>query len=257
MKNLQEFMNQFEFNPKKNLFIGTERECHLLNQNGEIIPIAQKVLKGLSPHNGEFTFELSACQLEWRIGPCKDILFLEQELKKKEAVLQCAEKRMHFKRSFSEVAPDDMPLDVYPDPKGRYGRITKHMPKKVLLAACQVIATHIHIGMPNHKIALRTYNRAIKHYDELCKLGDHSNGKRLSIYGIMAPHYQPPPYENWYAFYKKAEKENFINDPRSCWTLIRISRHGTIEFRMFGATEDIDEILEWAALCKNICRESQ
>ena len=254
MKTLKSFTDQYKFDPKRNMFIGAERECHLLDPNGKIVPIASKVLKGLASCNGQFGYELSACQLEWRVGPHKNLSYFAEDLEKSELTLRYAEKRLGFQRSFKEVAPDDMPLDVYPDPTGRYQEITRDMPKKVLSAACRVIATHIHIGMPNPKTALRKYNQAVPHWSQLCKMGDHSNGERLKIYSIMAPDYEPPLYKSWQDFYEKAKLKDFVNDPRSCWTLIRLSKHGTIEFRMFGATEDIDEIIQWTEFCLSICQ---
>jgi gamma-glutamyl:cysteine ligase YbdK (ATP-grasp superfamily) len=108
--------------------------------------------------------------------------------------------------------------------------------------------------MPDPKTALRVYNETIKSLDYLCKLGDHSDGERLKIYSIMAPNCLPPYYENWRAFYDKAIQENFVNNPRDCWTLIRISKHGTIEFRMLGSTQDFGEIIHWARFCHKICQ---
>jgi len=258
MKNFDEFLGQFKFDPEKNLMIGVERECHLVNSDGRIAPIAQKVLSHLGfdsigSNDGHFGYELSACQIEWRAGPCR-LIGLTDNLNRDENILKQAEEKLGFTRSFNEVAPKDMPLDVYPDSTGRYQEITKNMPEEVLLAACQVIATHIHIGMPDHRTALQTYNSTIEHFDELCQIGDHSKGKRLGIYRIMAPNYLPPSYENWRDFYNKAVQEDFTENPRNCWTLIRISVHGTIEFRMFGATEDLNEILYWARLCRKICQ---
>lgn len=258
MKTFEEFIDQFKFNPSRNLFVGIERECHLVNSDGNIVPIAVKVLDHLGfnrtgSNNGHFGYELSACQIEWRAGPCR-LINLTDNLKRDENILKQAEEKLGFTRSFDEVAPEDMPLDVYPDPTGRYQEITKNMPRRVLSAACRVIATHIHIGMPNPKTALRAYNKVIEKIDYLCEIGDHSDGKRLEIYKIMAPNYLSPHYKSWSDFYDKAVHENFTEDPRSCWTLIRISKHGTIEFRMFGATEDLNEILYWACFCRKICQ---
>lgn len=252
MKSLQEFKDQFKFNPEKNLFIGVERECHLLDPDGNISPMAQKVLRRLASNNGQFTYELSACQFEWRIGPCRKSHF-GKYIRESESFLKDAEKRIGFKRSFFELAPEGMPLDIYPDPTGRYQEITKYMPINVLSAACRVIATHIHIGMPNHEIALKVYNKAISRLDELCSLGDHSDGRRLEIYKVMAPNWIPPYYETWADFYNKAIAENFVDSPRSCWTLIRMSKHGTIEFRMFGSTSNLSEIEKWVNICYKIC----
>jgi gamma-glutamyl:cysteine ligase YbdK (ATP-grasp superfamily) len=254
MKDLKKFMSQFKFDKNKGFFIGAERECHLLDLKGNIVPIAPKVLKNLISRNGQFSYELSACQLEWRIGPCENIFGFTRQLENFEIFLRHAEKEVKFRRSFEEVAPEDMPLDIYPDPTGRYQEITKNMPRNILSAACQVIATHIHIGMPDAETALRSYNKAINSLDYFCKIGDHSSGRRLKIYSIMAPDFMPYPYKDWQEFFEKAKKEKFIDDPRKCWTLIRISKHGTIEFRMFGATNNLEEIVHWANLCQKACQ---
>lgn len=259
MKNFKEFLKQFKFDPSKKLLIGVERECHFKDKAGNIVPLAEKVLnylEGLEGYeDGHFGYELSACQLEWRIGPCS-LSELKRKMLKDEIVLKKIEEKLGFSRSFEEVAPENMPLDVYPDPTGRYQRIVKNLPPHVLLAACRVIATHIHVGMPDYHTALKVYNSVIPHLSDLCKLGDHSNGKRLEIYKIMAPNFLPPFYKNWEEFYELSIREKFTDDPRSCWHLIRISVHGTIEFRMFGATENIEEIVNWAKICYKICKIS-
>ena len=146
-----------------------------------------------------------------------------------------------------------MPLDVYPDPSGRYQVITKDMPEEKLRAACRVAGTHIHIGMGSQEKAIRAYNNALRHLDHLCKLGDKSKGERLSIYKIMAPNFKPPVYDSWKDYEVYAKEHGFIDSPRNCWHLIRISIHGTIEFRMFGATPDIHEVIQWAKICYTIC----
>ncbi len=109
----------------------------------------------------------------------------------------------------SEVAPENMPLDVYPDPTGRYQEITRNMPRHILLAACRVIGTHIHIGMPDHETALRVYNSVVPHYMELCEKGNGSFGERLAIYRIMAPDYEPKPYRDWDHFAAVVAEKGF------------------------------------------------
>ncbi len=259
MGNSEEFLQQFNFDPTRNLMVGVERECHLTNKEGEILPLARKVLSHLGYSNnndGVFGYELSACQLEWRVGPCL-ISELRDKLLEREAVLQQAEEEIGFARSFVETAPDTIPLVVSPDPTGRYQRIARDLPKNVLLAACQVIGTHIHIGMPNPQTALKVYNSVIKNCEELSQLGDHSSGKRLEIYKIMAPKYFPPHCNSWQDFYELSVKDGFTKYPRNCWYLIRISIHGTIEFRMFGATADLEEVISWANICRNLCQKAE
>ena len=244
------FCSQFAFTEDGGGLVGVEREAFLL-RDGKIAPIAEEVLRRLPDHT-RYGYELSACQLEDRIGPTSISKLMERLLVNEEEIGR-AEKALGFKRLYQEVAPPDMPLDIYPDPTGRYQRITKDMPHHILSAACRVTGTHIHIGMPNAKAALRIYNKAVLHYEVLCEMGDGSSGERLKIYKTMAPDYQPFQYKTWEAFHAEAVNKGFDEDPRKCWHLIRISKHGTIEFRMFGATHDLNKIVAWATRCHEIC----
>src|SRR3989344_614335 len=247
-----EFAKQFKFNPDKKLWVGVERECFLTNKEGTILPLAQSVLSHFKDET-EFGYELSACQLETRIGPCR-IQYVSRRIQSSEKKLNALENQLGFRRCHNEVAPENMPLDVYPDPTGRYQRITLNMPREVLLAACRAIGTHIHIGMPDFATALRVYNRALSYIPTLCRSGDNSSGRRLEIYKIMEPNCLPPYYNSLVEFYETALANKFDADPRRCWHLVRISIHGTIEFRMFGTTEKIDRVVEWARQCYELCK---
>jgi len=251
---MEDFLGRFNFRPEGAMLVGLERECFLTNSRGVIVPIAFEILQRLK-QNGRFGYELSACQLEDRVGPCqlKDV---REAILENEEEIRAVEGELDFQRLCYEVAPDNMPLDVYPDPTGRYQEIIKKMPQRVLLAACQVIATHVHIGMPDHETALRVYNQVIEHCDRLCQLGDGSNGRRLEIYKIVAPDFRPPAYRDWDEFYQEAQEKNFVDRPRDCWHIIRLSVHGTIEFRMFGATENLDKIINWATECHQLCEQA-
>lgn len=250
---MEVFKKLFSYDPEKALMIGVEREC-FLTQSGNIVPIAPQVL-AILPHDGRFGYELSACQLEERIGPCH-LINVPTALAANEIEIRTAETQLGFSRRYVEIAPDNMPLDVFPDPTGRYQIITANMPREVLLAACQVAATHIHVGMPDHNTALRVYNQVIGHIDYLCALSNHSVNRRLAIYKKMAPDYLPQHYSSWQDYYVEAITKGFAQDPRKCWHLIRLSVHGTIEFRMFDTTADLNRIVSWAGMCRELCRQA-
>ncbi len=260
-----EFRKKFRYNSALAYHIGVERECFIANKNGEIIPQAEQVLVKLSGQNGytvqesrgsytpePYGYELSACQIESRTKPVP-LCNLHEELVQLDARLDWTLKDLGMYAIHTEVGPQEMPLDVYPDPTGRYAKIVKTMPRHVLLAACRVAGTHIHVGMPNHNIALHTYNSVIEQCQQLCAMGDHSEGKRLSIYKEVAQDCWPPRYSDWESFYSVAVKNKFDENPRNCWFLIRLTAHGTLEFRMFGATPSIDRIMDWATYCHRIC----
>lgn len=270
MAELHEFKERFQFNPERAFYVGIERECFLTNCNGAIVPDAPRVLAHIRKHGWNTPLdeadvgvdlervvghELSACQIETRTRPrligdvAAELHWQDRELSRSLANLELA--ALH-----SEVAPDSMPLDVYPDPTGRYARIVETMPREVLLAACRVIGTHVHVGMPDHETALRVYNRVIEECDALCQFGDNSSGERLKIYKVVAPDAVPKPFGSWQSFFETAVEKGFVEDPRKCWTLIRISAHGTIEFRVFGATASIERIDSWARRCHGLCLDA-
>ena len=271
MNGLEAFKSQFRFNPAMAFLVGVERECFTADEHGTIVPAAPAVLEHIrvngwqnpsGPMHGTLVdpgkqvgYELSACQVETRTNPVRlenleaELSYQQQELER--SMLSCG-----FRALYTEVAPDTMPLDVYPDPSGRYATVTASMPREVLLAACQVAGTHIHVGMPDHETALRVYNSVIGETERLSRLGDHTNGKRLAIYRVVAPQCDPKPYQSWDEYHALAKAKGFENDPRSCWTLIRIAVHGTIEFRMFGVTRSAKEIVSWAKECRDLCLEA-
>lgn len=250
---ISEFTKKFNFCEEKKLFVGVERECHLVGESGAIVPMAAKVLENIKDEH--FGYELSACQLESRTDPVQ-LEHLKDALSRNDLIARATLDGLSLGCSHKEVAPFDMPLDVYPDPTGRYQQIVKNMPVEILRAACRVIGTHVHIGMPDHETALQVHNEIICHTGDLVSLGDGSNGERLEIYRIMAPDAIPAAYASWDDFYSMACVKGFEQDPRKCWTLIRISVHGTIEFRMFGTTDDLDTIVGWATRCWKICADS-
>ena len=254
------FMDLFRFDPAKALSVGVEQECFLTDESGTILPFAPRIIAGLPNREDDsllprYGYELSACQLEYKIGPCH-VGSVRDHLVKLEEELKVWEKSLGFKRLHSEVGPEDIPLDVYPDPSGRYQEIVKTMPRHVLLAACRVIGTHVHVGMPDLETALSVYNRVAPQCERLCAKGNGSFGERLEIYRTVAPECDPPQYVDWTGFYQTARAKGFDKDPRKCWTLIRISKHGTIEFRMFGATSSVERIASWVKLCHDLCAKA-
>jgi gamma-glutamyl:cysteine ligase YbdK (ATP-grasp superfamily) len=268
VENLESFKKRFHFNPALAFRIGIERECFITDAKDTIVPDALRVIShvqknGWRCRNAQSNtdpgnllgYELSACQLETRTDPCNAsevmsaLIIPDEGLKNTMAELE-------LRPLYAEVAPDTIPLDVYPDPTERYARITSNMPREVLLAACQVAGTHVHIGMPDHETALKVYNRVTDSCESLCCSGDGSSGRRLEIYRVVAPSREPPVYADWSAFYLAAKRNGFETNPRDCWTLIRLTVHGTIEFRMFGSTDSLERIVHWAHECHRLCLQA-
>ena len=247
MLEIQNFMSKFLFDPAKAGKVGIEIECFLL-RDGVIAPIAAEVLSHID--DADFTNEMSACQLEYRVGPI-DLSEVPQKLQEKDDYLTELEARHNFRRSYQEIILEGMPLDVFPDT--RYLDISSRMPPEVLTAACQVIGLHVHVGLPDHETALDTYNRVVPHTPWLISLGDGSNGARMKAYHLVSPDSMPPQLPSWEHFHEMAVQNGFVGNPRDNWKLIRLTAHGTIEFRMFGSTSDIGRVASIAESCHTLC----
>lgn len=248
-----EFRARFRFRPEWAGLVSVEREC-FLTRGGRVVPIAPEVL-AFTGINGRFGYELSACQLEDRVGPHR-LSEIAEALSQNDELLKRAETELGFKRLFAEVGPEDVPLDVYPDPDGRYARITERLPVSILKAACRVAGIHVHIGMPDHETARLVFNAVINEWKRLLEIGDGSSGERFRLYQIMAPRFDPPSLSSWEGFHRVAVAEGFDCDPRQCYWLIRISPHGTIEFRTFGTTSDNKKTTAFATACRDLCSQA-
>jgi gamma-glutamyl:cysteine ligase YbdK (ATP-grasp superfamily) len=251
------FIQQMQFRPMLTGRVGLEREVFLSTdpEGSLMVPQAMRALKILvdSQYRSHFVPELSACQLEYRTSPVKiddlaeELITLDDDLCKRLAPIG-------LYPVYREVGPADMPLNVYPE--DRYAVISGRMRIEVLRAACRVTGTHVHVGMPDLETAIRVYNHVIEHTDELIELGDGSAGERMRLYRIVSPRCDPFGVDSAQDLYRLAREQGFDSNLRNCWWLIRITRYGTIEFRVFGNTLDIYKVEEWARVCHKLCLEA-
>lgn len=246
MPTIAEFLCLFKFNKDLAGFIGIEREHFLAAQGGILVPKSKEFLNTIA--DPRWTYELSACQVEDRTNPQRDLSAVKLELLENDNNGRAVAEKLGLCLVNLEVAPDDMPLDVYPLP--RYLKIAKWISDAQLLAACQVTGTHLHFGVKNLEEAIELHNKLIPHLEELCRLGDHSAGRRLAKYKEMAKNWMPRPYCCRHDFYETAIAQGFSDNPKNCWHLIRISAHGTVELRMFGVTDNLDDIIFWIEAAK-------
>lgn len=237
------FLSRFRFREDLAGCVGVEREHFVASLMGYPVPQATSFLAAV--HDPRWTHELSACQVEVRTRPHRDLSALKLELLENENIGRHVAKQLDLLLINVEVGDKDMPLNVYPDP--RYLKIAGSIPAERLSAACRVAGTHIHIGVGNMRQAIAVYNSLVPHLEELCRLGDHSAGERLKLYKTMAIDWLPKPYEGVEHFFEVARTHSFEVNPRDCWQLIRISVHGTVELRMFGVTNHVDEVLWWVS----------
>lgn len=235
------FFSQFSLHPQMAGFIGLEREFFLL-KDGLPTPKAPDFLDAMN--DPAWTYELSACQVEYRSTPTNNLATLLTELTSSWRRAKLVAKKIDAHIAVCEVAPATMTTEIYPRDE-RYRVLSMTLPREVLLAACRVTGTHIHIGARDLDHLLRLYNHLASHCGRFAKKGDQSNGKRLELYRVMKPDAEPPQYESLQHFAETAIRQGFYQNPRDCWHLVRMSRHGTVEIRVFGVTEDLDLLMSW------------
>lgn len=242
------FLRQFVFKPELAGCIGIERERLLATPDGVFVPRAKEFLDSI--RDPQWTYELSACQVEDKTTPSNTPQRIWDELKKNDETGFKAGKKLGVNLVTRPVASPDIPLDIYPDP--RYQEIAKCISVDKLRAACRVTGLHVHIGMSDWDEALRVYNCLREEIDFLCRAGDCSGGERLRLYKIMAENWRPPEIKSPEHFFQIAEAQGFDQNPRNCYWLIRISPHGTVELRMFDMIENLYEILGLLVVVRSI-----
>jgi len=243
------------FVPDPNLVghVGVEQEFLLTDGDGRPSPRSARFLACVGPEDaaGQWTYELSACQVEYRTRPQPTLWSLQDDLRcGHEQGAQIAG-AIGCSILCTEVAAATMPLDVYEgDP--RFADSARRMSRKTLLARCRVLGIHVHYGCADLAHAIAVHDALVPYLDCLCAAGDHSKGRRLALYRQTAPAWRPQVYVSVEGFEQAAQENGFDNSLGNSWHLIRISRHGTVELRMFGNTQRIAEILGWVALIKEI-----
>jgi gamma-glutamyl:cysteine ligase YbdK (ATP-grasp superfamily) len=247
---MEKFFRKFGFRPELAGYVGVEREFFLIDPDtGNPVPRSAEFLRRIRGDKA-WTYELSACQVEHRTAPSGDPNSLRADLDRGTDLGREIAESMGCEMSAMSVADEDMPLDVYPD--ARYRKIVGAIPRETLLAACRVAGTHIHFGVRDIDHAIEVHNRLALRLDDLIEAGDKSDGERIRIYRVMAPLWRPVLYDSRKHLFETAQAQGFEENPRDCWNFVRISIHGTVEVRVFGASDDADEVLSWVSLVAQI-----
>lgn len=255
---MKAFLARFRFDPARVGHIGIERESMLM-QGSAPVPRAAEFLRlaeeAGSSGSWNWKYELSACQVETTTSPLVNERDILDSLVGADAEGDALAARLGLRLLRYEVGPENMPLDVYPDP--RYSGMAEKVGEERLRSACRVMGTHIHIGCGSLAEALEAYHRLIPYLGMFCEMGDGSNGERLRLYKSMAPEWKPEPYASEEDFFAAARADGFEKNPRNCHRLVRINPVGTVEVRAFGLAGR-RQVMEWVRevrACSGISRK--
>ncbi len=231
-----------EFNPQFAGRVGIELEGMLILDSGGAVPIVNKKLIGkLQQVGGLNSFvspELSAAQIEIKTSPVPASYAL-YDLQDKLDALRCALRKSGLPQVvFQGLGPENMPLTVYPD-NPRYSTLFQAAPKDVRQFACRAMAFQLHIGVASRQSAIALYDAFVARAEDLIR---EFYSQRLEQYLRYVPYALPQQFSNWQEFenfcFKRKVRcaEQFGN----IHSLVRITKHGTVELRFFDSSLDFE-----------------
>ncbi|TSC94563.1 MAG: hypothetical protein CEN87_404 [Parcubacteria group bacterium Licking1014_1] len=237
--------------------IGVERERFIISRAdgkivsaiGVLLPKVQCVAEERGLPANLFSYELFAGQIEDRTLPCDSLPMLRAALIANDSVMDEVANQNGLAFDFSEFVEENQiaSLEVNPFDQ-RHKNIWQSISPERKLAASIVAAVHIHLAVTEN-VAVQLLNACRKEMIErLTKIGDHSSGRRMVAYTTMAQTDGVPP-----VFSGFREVIKYIDErggEKNVWDLVRYKPStGTIEFRMFGATESVEEVIGYALAC--------
>ena len=244
------FLSQITFRPEWTGYISCEREF-FITEDGVIVPRAHEIIPAINQPD-VFTNELSDCQFEYNAGPVTIDKLREAIIEREEACRRYEEEH-GFKLASIEVAPENMSRDIYP--AKRYEGISERVPADVLLGMLRIAGTHFHVGVSGPEMALRVYNSLVRKLSRFNMLGDNSNGERLRIYRDIVPVWEPVECASLEEYASLLVVDGEIIALGDDYRLVKITHHGTVEVRGFGAPEDLDELTSWGREVHDGCLE--
>ncbi len=238
---------------------GIERERFIVNASGRIVPAIGELLprvhdlaraKGVS--TDLFSHELFAGQIEDRTPPCKTPQEIAGALELNDAIMNVAAHQLGYTLECSEIVDDARFTSLEVNPfDARHQAIWQAIPLERKIAASVVAAVHVHLSVTEEE-AVELLNLCRPEViEKLINIGDHSGRRRITVYKVMAQTEGAPPRFSSYA--NLMEYIDSKGGEKNVWDLVRYKPSTkTVEFRMFGATRDIHEVLGYVEACKAV-----
>jgi len=240
-----------------NTTLGIERERFIISRSdnkivsaiGTLLPKVQEVGENKGLPVGLFGYELFAGQIEDRTLPCDSLSMLMNALIANDSVMDEVASQDGLAFDFSEFVEESQITNLEVNPfDQRHKNIWQSISAERRSAASRVASVHVHLSV-NECRALALLNACRKkEIERLISIGDHSQGRRIETYRKMAETDGIPPQ-----FHNFEDVIAYINDhggEKNVWDLVRYKPSTkTIEFRMFGATASVHEVIEYVKAC--------
>lgn len=236
--------------------IGIERERFIADSEGRIVSAIGTLLPEVWKEAGKqgvpedlFTYELFAGQIEDRILPCRSLDEARESLLRNDRIMSAAASRLGLAYDYSEAVEADRIASLEVNPfDARHKQIWQSISPERRLSASIVAAVHVHISAAEDE-AVRILNVCRPNVvDSLIRIGDHSGFRRINAYRGMAQTDGVPP-----VFSEFSGLMDYIGSKggeKNVWDLVRYKPSTkTVEFRMFGATQSVDEAIGYVNAC--------
>lgn len=250
MTALADFLDLFHWQPERKGRLGLELEC-MVTDGGALVQDGYRRLHHLRtslPQAFELGYELPAAQLELRSSQPVTRDELQQHVQELTKALCMLEEHSGYVLEVRGYIRNAEPeLTNAPE----YSDIRALLPHEALVAACSTSGLHVHVGMATLEEALAAYARACGALPEL--LHAFTSHDRLRAYRAVTPYWEPCAVRSVPELYALAQAQGFATNPKRWWGLIRISRHGTVEFRVADATRDQALIRAYVHACMRAC----
>lgn len=248
--NYEEFVSHFLWGHNGRV-IGGEDEAFIIGDDGMPIPASLQFTAHAFAHGiaAPLSLELSACQIETQTGACHDADELVGHFAFNRKELERIAQQMGCGLQFTELGPENMNLAVTDLPP--YQRWAAAHPEKIS-SACRVTSKHLHRAARSWEHAIAIYNDAVQQLPTLIALGDHSEGERIRLLSSLHAYFIPPQVQSPQEVYELYRDAGALSRFGDLWAAVRFSagrqdeKPPTVEFRMFGNTDDLDEVHHWA-----------
>ncbi len=240
---------------------GIERERFIVNPEGKIVPAIGRLLPRIYQIAKQekiskklFSFELFAGQVEDRTPPCENMKTIKDALEINNSIMVKAVDEFGLSFDHSEFVEEKRVTLFEVNPfSERHQKIWNSISHERKVSASIVAAVHVHISV-NDREAVRVINLCRKDViDSLICIGDHSDFRRINAYRTMAETDGVPPIFS--TFSELMEYIASKGGEKNVWDLVRFKPStGTIEFRMFGATPSIKEIIGYIQACRDVSK---
>lgn len=241
---------------------GIEREWFITKDGlispaiGELLPALKNECKISGIEENRFGFELFAGQIEDRTPVCKSKSDLMSALKENEYFLKKVGNSLGLDFACVEFVSEEALGNLVVNPfDERHKKIWNEISTPEKVAASQVAAIHIHFGVTiQEAVSVLNYCRK-EVIDYLCQIGNSLNGERLKAYRKMAKVYGDSRIfscpDDLLKFIEKSGGE------KNVWDMVRYKTSTqTIEFRMFGATDNYEDINKFVMVSEEVLYKS-